>query len=46
MEAVLVGAIPALMVFGTFYWMTTMGVREQKEADKFAEDWMRKNGKM
>lgn len=44
MEKILLGLIPSLMVFGSMYWMITMGMREQDAADEFTEEWMKKNG--
>lgn len=46
MENVLLALLPTLMVVGGLYWTMTMGMREQEDADRFTEEWMKRNGKM
>lgn len=45
MENLLLALIPTLMVVGGLYWTMTMGMREQEAADRFTEEWMKKNAK-
>jgi hypothetical protein len=45
-EKLLLGLLPMAMVIGGLYWTMTMGMREQAEADRFTNDWMKRNGKM
>jgi hypothetical protein len=45
-EKVLLALLPTLMVVGGLYWTMTMGMREQEDADRFTEEWMKRNGKM
>lgn len=44
MEKLLLGLLPTLMVVGGLYWTMTMGMREQAEADRSTEEWMKRNG--
>jgi hypothetical protein len=44
-EKLLLGLIPTVMVLGGLYWTMTMGMREQEHAERFTEEWMKKNGK-
>lgn len=46
MEKLLLGLLPMLMVVGGLYWTMTMGMREQADADRFTEEWMKRNGKL
>lgn len=46
MEKLLLGLIPTFMVLGGLYWTMTMGMREQEEADRFTEEWMKQRGHM
>ncbi|MFO0146606.1 MAG: hypothetical protein ACK54C_15055 [Betaproteobacteria bacterium] len=46
MEKLLLALLPMTMVVGGLYWTMTMGMREQEAADRFTEEWMKRNGKL
>lgn len=45
-EKLLLGLLPMAMVIGGLYWTMTMGMREQADADRFTEEWMKRKGHM
>jgi hypothetical protein len=45
-EKLLLALLPTIMVIGGLYWTMTMGMREQAEADRFTEEWMKRKGHM
>jgi hypothetical protein len=45
-EKLLLALLPTIMVIGGLYWTMTMGMREQADADRFTEEWMKRKGHM